>query len=200
MPAAALARGLADPVLDAQRVFRVVMEALARPGSLQLLSSDLEPPPPLTPGLAAIALALCDQDTPLWLDAALTQASAVADYLRFHAGAAITTTPAEAAFALVADPAACPALDTFAFGQQDYPDRSTTVVLAVEELSTQGGFSLAGPGIAGQASLLISPLPPGFQKAWADNGAHFPRGIDMVFAARHTVVALPRSTRIMGQR
>jgi alpha-D-ribose 1-methylphosphonate 5-triphosphate synthase subunit PhnH len=196
----ALARGLAHPVFDAQRVFRLVMNALARPGSLELLSSDLDPPPPLMPGLAAIALSLCDQDTPLWLDAALAQTPAVADYLRFHTGAPITTASAEAAFALVADPAACARFDTFALGPQDYPDRSTTLVLAVEQLSTEGGFVLEGPGIAGQASLGVAPLPQDFDQAWADNRARFPRGVDLLFAARHTLAGLPRSTRIVGRR
>ena len=196
----ALARGLADPVFDAQRVFRVVMSALARPGSLERLSSDLEPPPPLTPGLAAVALSLCDQDTPIWLDAGLTQAPAVADYLRFHTGAPLTTAPADSAFALLADPASCPAFDTFALGLQDYPDRSTTLVLAVEQLSTHGGFILEGPGIARQASLEVAPLPRGFEQAWADNRARFPRGVDLLFAARHTLAGLPRSTRIVGRR
>ena len=44
--------GFADPVLDAQRVFRAVMEALARPGSLQPLSDLPDVPAPLTPELA----------------------------------------------------------------------------------------------------------------------------------------------------
>ena len=182
----ALARGLADPIFDAQRVFRVVMNALARPGSLGLLLSDLAPPPPLTPGLAAIALSLCDQDTPLWLDVALVQAPAVADYLRFHTGAPIATAPSEAAFAFVADPVACPTLDTFALGPQDYPDRSTTLVFAVEQLSAESGFILEGPGIARQASLGAAPLPRDFEQTWADNRARFPRGVDLLFAARHT--------------
>ena len=69
--------GFADPVLDAQRVFRGVMEALARPGSLQPLADLPEVPAPLTPELAAIALALADADAPLWLDAPLAGAPAV---------------------------------------------------------------------------------------------------------------------------
>jgi phosphonate C-P lyase system protein PhnH len=112
----------------------------------------------------------------------------------------ITTVPAEAAFALVAEPAACPTFETFALGLQDYPDRSTTLVLAVQSLSTEEGFILEGPGIARRATLEVAPLPENFEQAWADNRARFPRGVDLLFAARHTMAGLPRSTRIVGRR
>ena len=125
--------GFADPVLDAQRVFRGVMEALARPGSLKPHADLPEVPAPLTPELAAIALALADADAPLWLDAPLAGAPAVAEFLRFHTGAPIVKDPAEAAFALVADPARCPPHESFAQGTPDYPDASTTLVLALTE-------------------------------------------------------------------
>ena len=65
---AILRQGFPDPVLDAQEVFRAVMDALARPGSVRPLGSDLDPPAPLTPELAAVALSLADHDAPLWLE------------------------------------------------------------------------------------------------------------------------------------
>ena len=43
-------------------------------------------PLPLTPELAAIALALADPDAPVWLDGPLAGAPEVAAYLRFHTG------------------------------------------------------------------------------------------------------------------
>jgi alpha-D-ribose 1-methylphosphonate 5-triphosphate synthase subunit PhnH len=65
MSAVAVARGFADPVLDSQSVFRTVMMALARPGTIaELATGQLLPPAPLTPELAAVALTLCDHETP----------------------------------------------------------------------------------------------------------------------------------------
>lgn len=196
--AAALAKGFDDPVLASQRVFRAVMEALARPGTIEPLAADLRPPAPLTPELAAVALALSDHEAPLWLDAPLARAPAVADYLRFHAGAAIVAEPAAAAFALVADPARLPAFDAFALGTQDYPDRSATLVLAVETLSNAGGFLLRGPGIADCAALHAAPLPRDFAARAKANRALFPRGVDLIFVAPGRVAGLPRSTEIVG--
>jgi alpha-D-ribose 1-methylphosphonate 5-triphosphate synthase subunit PhnH len=193
-----LARGFADPVHDAQGVFRAVMDALARPGTIQPLRTDLEPPAPLEPELAAIALALADADAPLWLDTALARSPAVAGFLRFHTGARITEKPAEAAFALISDPAACPDLGTFAQGSPAYPDRSATLVLAVSDLSDRAGWRLDGPGIRGSAHLAAAPLPGDMLGRLARNHAGFPQGIDLILAAPGRLAALPRSTRVTG--
>ncbi|AWB20315.1 phosphonate C-P lyase system protein PhnH [Methylobacterium currus] len=193
-----LARGFADPVHDAQGVFRAVMDALARPGTIQPLATDLDPPAPLDPELAAVALALADGDAPLWLDAALARSPAVAGFLRFHTGARITENPAEAAFALVSDPAACPEFGMFAQGTPAYPDRSATLVLAVSDLSDRAGWRLDGPGIRGSARLAAAPLPADMLDRLARNHAGFPQGIDLILAAAGRLAALPRSTRVTG--
>ncbi|SEO87966.1 alpha-D-ribose 1-methylphosphonate 5-triphosphate synthase subunit PhnH [Methylobacterium sp. ap11] len=191
-----LARGFADPVHDAQGVFRAVMDALARPGTIQALATGLAPPAPLTPELAAVALALADADAPLWLDAGLAESPAVAEFLRFHTGARITDDPAEAAFAVVSDAAACPTFDAFAQGTPAYPDRSATLVLAVATLSGDEGWHLDGPGIRDSARLAASPLPADMPARLARNHAGFPQGIDLILAAPGRVAALPRSTRV----
>lgn len=191
-----LARGFVDPVHDAQGVFRAVMDALARPGTIQALATALAPPAPLTAELAAIALALTDADAPLWFDEPLRQNPAVAEFLRFHTGARLTDTPSEAAFALVSDPAACPDLGTFAQGSLAYPDRSTTLVLAVSALSGGEGWYLDGPGIRGSARLAAAPLPADIVARLARNHAGFPQGVDLILAAPARLAALPRSTRV----
>ncbi|TNC09098.1 phosphonate C-P lyase system protein PhnH [Methylobacterium terricola] len=193
-----LARGFTDPVHDSQGVFRAVMDALARPGTIQGLATGLEPPSPLTAELAAIALALADADAPLWLDEPLRQHPAVAEFLRFHTGARLTGTPSEAAFALVSDPAACPEFGTFAQGTPAYPDRSTTLVLAVSDLSCGEGWRLDGPGIRGGARLAAAPVPADMVERLGRNHAGFPQGVDLILAAAGRLAALPRSTRVTG--
>ena len=124
--------GFADLVKDSQSVFRTVMDALSRPGLKQPIHVDAEPPAPLTPEVAAIALTLADHDSPVWLDETLAGSDAVVAWLKFHTGAPIVSDPRQADFALVTGWAALPRLDAFAIGTDEYPDRSTTVVLAVE--------------------------------------------------------------------
>ena len=114
-------------------MFRAAMEALSRPGRIRPLVTALAPPAPLTPELAALALALTDADTPVWLDAPLRADPAVAGFLRFHTGAPLVAEPGQAAFALIADPARCPPFTDFAQGTPAYPDASATLILAVDD-------------------------------------------------------------------
>ncbi|WP_264050437.1 phosphonate C-P lyase system protein PhnH [Methylobacterium flocculans] len=190
-----LAHGFADPVHEGQAVFRAAMEALSRPGRIRPLATALAPPAPLTPELAALALALTDADTPVWLDAPLRAEPAVAGFLRFHTGAPIVDAPGQAAFALIADPARCPDLRDFAQGTLAYPDASATVILAVETLSDAAGPAFAGPGIRGTVRLEAAPLPADWASRWAANHAGFPQGIDLLFVTPGRLAGLPRSAR-----
>lgn len=193
-----LRHGFADPVLASQRVFRAVMNALARPGRIEPLATDLGPPAPLTPELAAIALSLADHEAALWLDPPLAEAESVGAYLRFHTGCRLASDPSEAAFALISDPAACPPFESFALGSQEYPDRSATLLFAVTDLSDENGFVLRGPGILDSARLHAAPLPADMPERLDSNRARFPRGVDCIFAAPGRVAGLPRTTELVG--
>jgi alpha-D-ribose 1-methylphosphonate 5-triphosphate synthase subunit PhnH len=198
MTAAPLQSGFADSVRESQAVFRAVMMALARPGSLQPLVPSLAPPKPLTAELAAVALALTDHEAALWLDTPLAASGAAAEFLKFHTGARQVADPSVAAFALVSDPRTMPSLADFAQGTDEYPDRSTTLVIAVDGIAANGPLTLEGPGIKGSARLALSPLPADFIADRADNHLLFPRGVDCVFVVPGVVAALPRTT-VVGE-
>ncbi|MBB5752945.1 phosphonate C-P lyase system protein PhnH [Prosthecomicrobium pneumaticum] len=190
-----LTRGFAEPAREAQAAFRVLMTAMSRPATVHPFAAAVTPPPPLSPELAAIALSLADPDAPIWLDPPLAAVPAIADYLRFHTGAKIVGRPDEAAFALVSNPLACPYLDRFAQGLDAYPDRSTTVVLALATLDAGSALRFRGPGIDGVAGLDAAPLPRAFAAELDSNHALFPRGVDLVLLAPGRLAALPRSAR-----
>lgn len=194
----ALAAGFARPVFDSQSAFRAAMDALSRPGTPVALTSDLAPPAPMTPAAAAIALALLDFEVSFWLAPSLAGGD-VGAFLRFHTGARERENAQEADFVLL--DLARDALDLSAFkrGEASYPDRSATVLALVETVSHDDGPVLAGPGIKGQARLSVLPLPAGLGAQWAANHALYPLGVDMILAAPHAVLGLPRSTRINGE-
>ena len=163
---AELPAGFADKVLSAQSTFRSVMEALARPGSVQRVTASVGTPLPMMRGTAAIALTLFDHDTPIWLDGKMSETSDVARWLKFHSGAPLVADCSICGFALIADAGAQPDLERFAFGSSEYPDRSTTLILQVASLTQGPAWELRGPGI------------------------------DVVLVADDAIVAIPRTTRL----
>jgi alpha-D-ribose 1-methylphosphonate 5-triphosphate synthase subunit PhnH len=192
-----LTAAFADPVLSAQSTFRAILDAMARPGSLQPLTKALSPPQPMNRGAAAVALTLCDRDTPVWLDPELCASAPVCEWLRFHCGCDLIDDPAEAAFAFASRAADVLAFEEFNVGTTDFPDRSTTLVLQVETLSSENGLVLTGPGIRDRKSLYAAPLPGDMTRRLATNRSLFPRGIDLILATQDTVAALPRSLRVL---
>ena len=188
--------GFADPVFNAQVVFRVVMDAMASPGTIQALPPLAHPPAPLSATAGAVALALCDTDTPVWLDSRLRAEASVKAWLGFHSGASLANTPADAHFAIVVSPAEMMALDSFSQGTQEYPDRSTTLILLVDDLASGPSLLLQGPGIEKATMIAPTGMPRHFVEQWKQNNQRFPRGVDIILAAPRSLACLPRTTRI----
>jgi alpha-D-ribose 1-methylphosphonate 5-triphosphate synthase subunit PhnH len=196
---AELPAGFADKVLSAQSTFRSVMDAMARPGIVQPIVAAAGAPAAMMRGTAAIALTLFDHDTPLWLDPRMSETSDVTKWLKFHTGAPVIADSSICSFALVGDARALPGLDRFAFGSNEYPDRSTTLILQVESLTQGSPFELRGPGIDGATVLRAAIQPTDLFERLAINQALFPRGIDVVLVHDDSIVAIPRTTRLVAK-
>jgi alpha-D-ribose 1-methylphosphonate 5-triphosphate synthase subunit PhnH len=193
---AELPAGFADKVLSAQSTFRAVMDAMARPGSIKRIAATAGTPRPMTSGTAAIALTLFDHDTPVWLDGAMSVTPDVAKWLKFHTSAPVITDSSIASFALVGDPKNLPPFDRFALGSNEYPDRSTTLILQVDSLTQGPAMKLRGPGIDDSTTLRAAIAPDDLFERLAANATLFPRGVDLVLVHDDAIVAIPRTTRL----
>jgi alpha-D-ribose 1-methylphosphonate 5-triphosphate synthase subunit PhnH len=194
-----LPAGFADKVVSAQTTFRSVMDAMARPGTVQRVTAGVGAPSPLMRGTAAIALTLFDHDTPIWLDRTMAATSEVAKWLKFHSGAPVIADSSVCGFALVGHRNEMPALDRFALGSDEYPDRSTTLILQVESLNEGRAYELCGPGIDGTTILHASIEPEDLFEQLAVNATLFPRGLDVVLVHDDVIVAIPRTTRLVAK-
>lgn len=185
--------GFGDPVADAQTVFRLVLDAMAHPGHICELPAALLPDnrSALSDAGAALALTLLDFETPTWLDTSRQDAAA---FLRFHCSAPIVADPRDSRFAFAGDVAGLPPQTAFDLGSDDFPDRSTTLVIDVPGLAQDTGLILRGPGIRDQAHLCIDGLPAQFWRERAELAASFPLGLDLIFACGRSFAALPRTT------
>jgi alpha-D-ribose 1-methylphosphonate 5-triphosphate synthase subunit PhnH len=187
-----------DTAFASQAAFRAVMDCMARPGEIKTLDG-IDAPAPFAPATAALVQSLADFETPVWLDESFAGSLDVTDWIRFHTGAPIVTDPCDASFALIAQPHALPGFTRFAQGSEEYPDRSTTIIVQIERFAGPA-LTLQGPGIKTRLAFAAEPLPGDMAERLRDNREMFPRGVDLVFVAGHEIAALPRSVRIAEAR
>jgi alpha-D-ribose 1-methylphosphonate 5-triphosphate synthase subunit PhnH len=189
--------GFADPVLDSQRAFRALLDAMDHPGRVVDVPGSETAPDPLHPATAAVCLTLADFETPLWLDAWASTLETLA-YLRFHCGCRLVDAPGQARFGLISEPGSMPRLSAFELGSDEFPERSTTLLVQVEGLTAGRGRRLTGPGIRIETRLEARGLPDAFWQDLRHNHALFPRGVDVLLTAGRQLAALPRTTAVEG--
>jgi len=204
MTLAMVGRAFAQPVQDAQRVFRTTLEAMSRPGrplpfdKPMLSAMDT---PGLSPGLTALLLGLLDAETSLWLAPPLATDEAV-QYLRFHSGVRLAGSAAEAAFVVVGVAQARPELwSILDRGTDEAPQDGATLIvdltsLRAAEAGQPGALTLRGPGIETRHTLAAVDVPAPFWLARAELESDYPRGIDLILCSGDRIAAVPRTTRV----
>lgn len=186
MDATSLAGGFKTPPVQSAQAFRGIMQAMARPGSINAVAGAL-PPAPASIAAGAVLLTLCDATTRVHLSGRFDH-DLLRDWMTFQTSAPLVA-PEEADFVL------CDwgdvALETLKIGTPEYPDRAATVIVEMPELR-QDGATLKGPGIKNLARFGL-PETEAFQR----NRLLFPLGLDFVFTCGSQVAALPRSTEVL---
>lgn len=187
MDTTSLSGGFADASRGAAHAFRALLKVMAQPGQIEPLQGSAGPAP-ISPAAATLLLTLCDQTTGLFL-APSHDTPALRDWITFHIGAPFVASN-EAMFALGTWTALAP-VERFPIGTPEYPDRSATLIVEVEDLSMKGA-TLTGPGIKETAQLSLPETD-----VFRANRARFPLGFDCYFTCANRVAGLPRSTHVL---
>ncbi|MGB4780228.1 phosphonate C-P lyase system protein PhnH [Microbacterium sp.] len=193
--------GFTDAVGDAQRTFRAVLDAMARPMLAQAIPAvqgerPFSAPAPLGAGAGAILLTLCDAQTPIWLDRALRFSKEVESWVRFHTGAPLVDSPTDALFVIASSPSVAPDLHELAQGTDQEPHTSATVLIDATGTGPVGRFAVSGPGVDGEIDWDGVGLNTRLLDQWDANREQFPRGVDIILADETSVRAVPRTTKI----
>ena len=191
----AMEPAFAPTTLESQSVFRVVLDAMSRPGSVGTISSDPVAPAPLDAATAAVALCLFDHDTRVWLGDGIACMD-VYDFLKLHCSCPLIKSGLQADFGLLLARDGVPGLAQFRCGTDAFPETSTTLVIQVPNIDGGTPIRLVGPGIETEATLRVSGVPDYFWQERRNQQAVFPLGVDLIFTSGDRLVALPRSTRI----
>lgn len=179
-----------DPVLLGHAVYRPLLQAMARPGTVQQLPAAARARP-----LLAVLAALVDREVTVHVG-----------------GAAGVALQRELAWATGGRPGCLEAADFVVFpdgesaggvlrakrGTLEYPDVGATAIYAVRRCAPDGGRAvLRGPGIRDAARPALEGLGAGELGWLREANREFPLGVDAMFLDPDgRVICIPRSTRI----
>ncbi len=180
---------------DSARIFRVILEAMAKPGAVFELAENSNTPLPLFGNTNAVIRTLSDFQSPLWLSPTLNF-DTIIRHIKFHTGAPIVAAPAEAAFAILTAQEAHGAVEKFNTGTHEYPDRSTTLLIQVDGFN-HTNVELAGPGLKVPIGFGVDNLSTSFWGEMITNHQLYPLGIDVIFISPEAIACCPRSTSIV---
>ena len=186
-----------DKVFDTQRIYRLTLDAMARPGKVNFLSARrLNPPSGLNQAAAAVALTLLDNETGFCV---LPSEQAINDYLMLNTGAAFYPVNF-AEFIIVSGKENHAQLREVCCGTLISPEKGATLIIMVDSLgATASGMKLqlSGPGIKDSSYLHISGLDKENLEVISEMNQEYPLGVDVIYADNAgNVACVPRSSSL----
>jgi alpha-D-ribose 1-methylphosphonate 5-triphosphate synthase subunit PhnH len=185
-------RAAIDPVHDTQATFRVVLEALSRPGCKHRLPIAANHATG-NPWLTAVLLALLDHEVSF---VALAD-PATDTFVRARTSARLAPM-ADADFVLAGTDSLTPDLvRALKRGSLAYPNESATLIVDVRD-GAEDTYRLTGPGVQYEVQCRLA-LKKEIVAALAEVNANYPCGIDVLLVdAEERITGLPRTTHIGG--
>lgn len=193
-----------DEVFDAQEHYRLLLDAMARPGTINVLPRmSLTTPPAITNAAALVGFALLNADVSFYADG--EAADVVTRYLVVNT-AATPESPGKADFVFAPGTVSAELLTYLKKGTLPYPDEGATLVASVGALASEaeglGGkpylaLTLEGPGVAGKRTFFVSGLGSELIAGLQECNQEFPLGIDLILTdPAHRIACIPRSSRV----
>jgi alpha-D-ribose 1-methylphosphonate 5-triphosphate synthase subunit PhnH len=179
-----------------QRVFRVLLDALSRPGTVHDLPAGLVDPVIGGGAPAAVLVPLALADLEVTLAVLATPGPDRAAALATATGA--RTAPAEAAdLVLALRPPRPDEVRGLRRGTPDRPDLACRLVLACAGFDGGAHLELTGPGVDGTARLAVDGVPVEALEALVAVNRRYPVGVDTFLVdPAGRVAGLPRSTAV----
>lgn len=184
-------------IFDTQCIYRLMLDAMARPGKIVILPRlELAPPAQISPYAAAVAFTLLDSETSFAL---LPDNDAPRQYICLNSGSRAEEL-SRAQFIILDGRGDFPALADLGRGDLLFPERGATLIIMVDAIAKEGGglrLTLRGPGVAGVRTLALKGLCPANMHRVRELNREFPLGVDLVITdQKGALAALPRSCAV----
>ncbi|MBZ4653819.1 MAG: phosphonate lyase system protein PhnH [Peptococcaceae bacterium] len=192
-------------VFDSQQVFRLLMDAMSRPGKINKLADYgfTRIPSGFNPYVLALLKTLSDNTVTFSI--AGDRKEPWESYLEINTGAKLESVN-QADFVVFQGPIFSQDILTIKRGTLEFPEDSATAIISVDSLGEKedsiltapaSTFTMRGPGIKDFIILNIGGLDKRFGQALAEVNAIFPLGIDIIMVdVEGQLACIPRTTQV----
>ncbi|MFT8708342.1 MAG: phosphonate C-P lyase system protein PhnH [Sporolactobacillus sp.] len=199
-----------DNVQDTRRLYRKLLDCMARPGKVQDVSEQLQMIPtdlPCSQGIFAIAQTLLDQQVGFYLSSDEAHQREAVRYLEWTTGSRFKgIAEADYLFFERQSPAQQirSALSEARIGSFLEPEKSTTLIFIIRGVSSSEKYplhlTLSGPGICQSRELFIDGLAAEWLRQRAARNREYPQGYDWILLSEDgEMTAIPRTTAIESE-
>lgn len=181
----------ANQIINDHYTFRLLLQAMARPGSVLRVMEPSEHEHP------ALRLLSCITDNEVGICSLGAEAQEIGTALCRHQGCRMTGIQ-DADFIIVSGGTSLGKLTAARPGTLEYPDSGATILYLIERIAHSGGtVVLSGPGIRETATPAFTGLDPAELLQLQTLNCAFPLGVDTIFVDREgQCTCIPRSTVI----
>ena len=186
--------GFKNKTFESQEAFHLILQATANPGKKVKFMNHNYSQKDLHISSVNIIFTLLDLDTNVFIQSA--QENIISNFIKLHTGSPITKNKIESDFAIITHGDLD--FDSFNDGLDQYPDKSTTLIIQIQSMSEGEDFVLSGPGIKISNQITLRGIPHNFKEKINSNSSKFPRGVDIFLTCNDELISLPRTIKIVN--
>ena len=191
---------LYNEVSDAQIHFRIILNAMAHPGTIYAFQ-QMELTPPNNINLASVCIGFALMNADVSFAVQNENEVEITQYIALNTGASIATLD-QTDYLFITGNEAPSCIESLKIGTLPYPENSATLIIDVNHLFSSPSentlaIELSGPGIENTTTLYINGLSSTLLKTIQEQNTEFPLGLDIMLTDQNNQLAcIPRSSKI----
>ncbi len=184
-------------VFDSQKIFRKILDSMARPGKINnLVEVRITPPLQLNTSSALIGFALLNPDVSFY---SVNNQDEVNEYLKVNTSSTPALSINDADFVFIHGNAMDEIIGSIKKGELEYPEDNATLIIDVEKIETlptdqSCQLILRGPGVKSEEIIYIKGIANEILAEIKNANNEYPLGIDVILSDKEgNIICIPRT-------
>lgn len=189
-----------NEVFDSQKIFRKILDSMARPGKINnLIDLQISPPQQLNRSSALIGFALLNSDVSFF---SVNNSNEVNEYLKVNTSSIPSTSVEDADFVFISGKSMSEIIGNIKKGELEFPEDSATLIIDVDKIEKSPidqscELILKGPGVKSEEILYIKGITDEIFQEIKNANSEYPLGIDVILSdVDGNIICIPRTNNL----